>query len=144
MPIIDTTTTNTDDGWFCEQGTCYQHPNGNLTYTQCKTTCGLSDYPCSMFAEMCQDYYQVINGTHPSFFSVSPLLDHWVNMYALPTMGGHQFTKPQLFTYIQRCCIENPAVIGGGTSVGITQKQPLVDMSGLRGTPLINRRKPQI
>ena len=92
------------DGWFCENGTCYQHPNGTLTYAQCKASC--TDHPCSMFGEMCADYIMVINGNHPSFApgNVSGLLGHWVNMFALQTMGGYNFTKPQLFAYIQKCC----------------------------------------
>ena len=104
--------TTTDDKWFCEQGNCYQSPNGTLTYLQCKASC--TDYPCSMFAEMCDDYAMVIAGNHPvySVGNVSALLGHWVNMYALPTMGGHNFTKPQLFAFIQKCC--TPTTGGGG------------------------------
>ena len=96
--------TQQGDKWFCEQGTCYQSPNGNLTYAQCKASC--TQYPCSMFFEMCQDYNMVITGTHPTYSAgnVSGLLGHWVNMYALPQMGGHNFTKPQLFAFIQECC----------------------------------------
>lgn len=113
MPDIDINALGTDDKWFCEQGTCYQSPNGTLTYTQCKASC--TQYPCSMFFEMCQDYNMVIAGNHPSFSAgnVSALLDHWVLMYALPQMGGYSFTKPQLFGYIQKCC--TPIGGGGGT-----------------------------
>ena len=35
---IGITTTPTDN-WFCEGGNCYQHPNGTLTYAQCKASC---------------------------------------------------------------------------------------------------------
>ena len=96
--------TQQDDKWFCEQGTCYQSPNGTLTYAQCKVSC--TQYPCSMFLEMCEDYAMVIAGNHPTYSSgnVSGLLGHWVNMYALPQMGGHNFTKPQLFAFIKKCC----------------------------------------
>ena len=104
MAIVEDLTTINDGGWFCENGTCYQHPNGTLTYAQCKASC--TDHPCSMFSEMCADYIMVISGNHPSFSpgNVSALLGHWVNMFALTTMGGHSFTKPQLFAYIQKCC----------------------------------------
>jgi len=109
MAIYNTTNNNTGGGdpnlgWFCEQGTCYQHPNGNLTYAQCKQMC--TQYPCSMFAEACADYQAVLNGTSPH--TMQYLVNHWVNMFALPQMGGINFTHTELGNYLLKCCYVAP------------------------------------
>jgi len=148
---IDINRTNNDTGggdpsnwmYFCEQGVCYKHQNGNLTYAQCKMNC--APHPCSMFGEACADANAVWNGTSP--YNMQQLVQHWVNMFALPQMGGHSFTHTELGNYLLKCCyvpptprpphsprarILNRPVRGRGRKIGYSNftssvfKQPIV------------------
>ena len=48
------------DKWMCVDGNCFVHPQGTLTYTQCKATCVVEDkYSC----EQGQQCYLDPNGT---------------------------------------------------------------------------------
>jgi hypothetical protein len=72
-------------------------------------TVGWSNCHCtnSYGMEVCGDYQAWIDGTS-SFPSLLALLQHWVNMYALPTMGGYILTTSQVQDLINRCCPPGP------------------------------------
>jgi len=74
-------------------------PNGNTIVT----------VPCNLTGELCADYQNFLAGTSP-FSSLQPLLQHWVNMFAMPQMGGYILTETQLQDIITRCC--NPTGAG--------------------------------
>ena len=58
--------------------------------------------PCELTGEMCADYQSYVAGTSP--YTLPQLLQHWVNMFALPTMGGYTLTTSQVQDIITRCC----------------------------------------
>jgi hypothetical protein len=59
--------------------------------------------------EICSDYYNwMTEGDEGSFPSLQALLLHWVNMYALPSMGGYILTTSDVQDIIDRCCEDMP------------------------------------
>tara|TARA_R100001244_G_scaffold69325_1_gene56652 strand:- start:977 stop:1363 length:387 start_codon:yes stop_codon:yes gene_type:complete len=90
-----------DDKWFCEQGTCYQSPNGTLTYAQCKASCiSIPDLPCNLTLEACADYNNVLNGT--SAYTLNYILTHWVNYF---NTLGYGLSNSQFLNILQVCCV---------------------------------------